>query len=151
MWKAYLDPVSFHRFVLRCYLNDLGAPVTVFVNVDGGPAPTSVQLPDGSCVVRRIIDSDNSCLFNAVGYVMEHSRSLAQQLRRVIADRVSADPGKARGGQGGAHLDLLLSISLSLLSQTQACKLIAIGEEGVSADPCGEGEGKEGWNGKGGY
>ena len=59
----------------------------------GGPAPTSVQLPDGSCVVRRIIDSDNSCLFNAVGYVMDHSRALAQQLRQVIADRVAADPG----------------------------------------------------------
>ncbi len=46
-------------------------------------APTSVQLPDGSCVVRRIINSDNSCLFNAVGYVMEHSRARATELRRV--------------------------------------------------------------------
>ncbi|KAJ9505862.1 hypothetical protein QJQ45_027953, partial [Haematococcus lacustris] len=31
-----------------------------------GPAPTSVALPDGSSVTRRVIDSDNSCLFNAV-------------------------------------------------------------------------------------
>ncbi|KAG1656459.1 hypothetical protein FOA52_005890 [Chlamydomonas sp. UWO 241] len=55
------------------------------------PAPTSVQLADGSCVTRRIIDSDNSCLFNAVGYVMEHSRARAPALRKVIADRVSSD------------------------------------------------------------
>eukprot|EP00955_Chlamydomonas_euryale_P080198 363392-Chlamydomonas_euryale.AAC.4 len=41
----------------------------------GGPAPASVVLADGSSVTRRVIDSDNSCLFNAVGYVMEHTRS----------------------------------------------------------------------------
>ena len=35
--------------------------------VSGDAAPTSVQLADGSSVTRRIIDSDNSCLFNAVG------------------------------------------------------------------------------------
>lgn len=55
-------------------------------------APISVALPDGSAVVRRIIDSDNSCLFNAVGYVTQHSRRLAPQLRQVIADAVLADP-----------------------------------------------------------
>lgn len=58
-----------------------------------GPAPTSIQLPDGSCVVRRVIPSDNSCLFNAVGYVMEHDRHKAAALRQVIADTVSGDPG----------------------------------------------------------
>lgn len=48
-------------------------------------APTSVSLPDGSAVTRRIIDSDNSCLFNAVGYVTQRSRKLAPQLRCVVA------------------------------------------------------------------
>ncbi|KAJ9509210.1 hypothetical protein QJQ45_001496 [Haematococcus lacustris] len=69
-----------------------------------GPAPTSVALPDGSAVTRRVIDSDNSCLFNAllprclalrlgqVGYVMEGSRHAAPRLRKVIADTVRADP-----------------------------------------------------------
>ena len=32
-------------------------------------------------MVRRIIASDNSCLFNAVGYVMEGSRAQAPKLR----------------------------------------------------------------------
>jgi hypothetical protein len=58
-----------------------------------GPAPTSVSLPDGSCVVRRVIPSDNSCLFTAVGYVMDHDRRRAAQLRRIIEDAVAADPG----------------------------------------------------------
>jgi ubiquitin thioesterase OTU1 len=43
--------------------------------------PTAVRLPDGTAVTRRIIDSDNSCLFNAVGYVTERSRKLAPKLR----------------------------------------------------------------------
>ena len=35
----------------------------------------------GSAVVRREIASDNSCLFNAVGYVMERTRGAAPRLR----------------------------------------------------------------------
>lgn len=45
-------------------------------------------------VVRRVIPSDNSCLFNAVGYVMEHDRHKAPELRQVIAATVSGDPVK---------------------------------------------------------
>ena len=45
-------------------------------------APTAVTLPDGAAVVRRIIDSDNSCLFNAVGYVaLGRTRKEAPRLR----------------------------------------------------------------------
>lgn len=47
-------------------------------------APIAVPLADGTAVVRRIIDSDNSCLFNAVGYVTQHSRRLAPQLRWAV-------------------------------------------------------------------
>jgi hypothetical protein len=64
-----------------------------------GPAPTSIALPDGSCVVRRVIPSDNSCLFTAVGYVMENNRGKAAELRKVIADAVAADPGVYAGKQ----------------------------------------------------
>lgn len=53
--------------------------------------PSSTALPDGSVIVRRVIDSDNSCLFNAVGYVMERSRKTASQLRKIIADAVASD------------------------------------------------------------
>ena len=46
---------------------------------------------DGTVAQRRVIDSDNSCLFNAVGYVMLRSLREAPSLRRVIADVVSGD------------------------------------------------------------
>ncbi|CAN6457604.1 unnamed protein product [Victoria cruziana] len=42
-------------------------------------------------VLRRVIPSDNSCLFNAVGYVMEHNKHKARELRQVIAAVVSGD------------------------------------------------------------
>ncbi|KXZ49583.1 hypothetical protein GPECTOR_20g439 [Gonium pectorale] len=60
----------------------------------GGPAPQSMAVAggDGSCVVRRVIASDNSCLFNAVGYVMDRSRSRAAELRKVVASTVASDP-----------------------------------------------------------
>ena len=43
----------------------------------------TATLKDGSgrAAVRRVIASDNSCLFNAVGYVMERSRDRAPELR----------------------------------------------------------------------
>jgi ubiquitin thioesterase OTU1 len=44
---------------------------------------------DGTVAVRRVIDSDNSCLFNAVGYVTSRSLREAPRLRRVIADAVA--------------------------------------------------------------
>ena len=47
----------------------------------GVAAPTSVPLPGGGAVVRRVVDSDNSCLFNSVGYATERSRAKAAQLR----------------------------------------------------------------------
>lgn len=40
-------------------------------------------------MVRRVIDADNSCLFNAVGYLMEKSKKVGAKLRGVIAVRGS--------------------------------------------------------------
>ncbi|XP_042485833.1 OVARIAN TUMOR DOMAIN-containing deubiquitinating enzyme 2 isoform X2 [Macadamia integrifolia] len=45
-------------------------------------------------LVRRVIPSDNSCLFNAVGYVMDHDKHRAPELRQVIAATVASDPRK---------------------------------------------------------
>ncbi|CAK7338494.1 unnamed protein product, partial [Dovyalis caffra] len=45
-------------------------------------------------VVRRVIPSDNSCLFNAVGYVMDHDKKKAPELRQVIAATVASNPEK---------------------------------------------------------
>lgn len=57
------------------------------------PTVDCVPLADGSaCVVRRKIDADNSCLFNAVGYVMHKSKTRAPYLRQSVAREVSSDP-----------------------------------------------------------
>ncbi|CAH9083565.1 unnamed protein product [Cuscuta europaea] len=45
-------------------------------------------------VVRRVIPSDNSCLFNAVGYVMDRDKNKAPELRQVISAVVASDPAK---------------------------------------------------------
>ncbi|KAK6229725.1 hypothetical protein SCA6_018676 [Theobroma cacao] len=45
-------------------------------------------------IVRRVIPSDNSCLFNAVGYIMDHVKEKAPELRQVIAATVASDPTK---------------------------------------------------------
>ncbi|ONI13619.1 hypothetical protein PRUPE_4G233700 [Prunus persica] len=45
-------------------------------------------------VVRRAIPSDNSCLFNAVGYAIDHDKKKAPELRQVIAATVASDPTK---------------------------------------------------------
>ncbi|KAE8704354.1 putative translation initiation inhibitor [Hibiscus syriacus] len=44
-------------------------------------------------VVRRVIPSDNSCLFNAVG-MLNHNKIKAPELRQIIAATVSSDPTK---------------------------------------------------------
>ena len=38
--------------------------------------------------MRRVIASDNSCLFNAVGYVMERRRDRAPELRHAPASDI---------------------------------------------------------------
>lgn len=86
-------------------------PPAAPVQQQGNGASFDVPLANGTVMTRRVIDSDNSCLFNAVGYVMEHSRTQSTRLRcgvllvytceedhhdcncrRVIADAVINDP-----------------------------------------------------------
>ena len=79
-----------------------------------GPAPAAAafasssepgKLSDGSRMVRRPIADDNSCLFNAVGYVMERSYALAPRLRQVIVAAIRADPFNYNEGILGRPVD----------------------------------------------
>ena len=47
---------------------------------------------DGTVAVRKVIDADNSCLFNAIGYVFFRSLAKAKELRKVVHDAVLSDP-----------------------------------------------------------
>lgn len=43
-------------------------------------------------MVRRIIDADNSCLFNAVGYGLRRKRKVGVELRQMITEAVRGSP-----------------------------------------------------------
>lgn len=58
----------------------------------------SDRLKNGSFMVRRFVDSDNSCLFTAVAYVMEGNRLRGFDLRGVIAATVRSDVHKYNEG-----------------------------------------------------
>ena len=63
------------------------------LNFAGPDMPISSEaLPDGTFIVRRYVDSDNSCLFTAVAYALEHNRSKGYNLRQIIAAAVGNDP-----------------------------------------------------------
>jgi ubiquitin thioesterase OTU1 len=52
----------------------------------------SLTDPDGF-VVRRVIDADNSCLFNSIGYILlDRSQTDAPKLRQMVAQAVRDDP-----------------------------------------------------------
>lgn len=99
-------------------------------------APVAVPLADGTAVVRRIIDSDNSCLFNAVGYVTQHSRQLAPQLR--WAARKLGGPHFPRTSQPTCVVLGMISHSdapypADVLSMCAACRRVIA--DAVMADP----------------
>ncbi|CAD7696213.1 unnamed protein product [Ostreobium quekettii] len=64
----------------------------VTIGDETGMPISSEVLPDGTCIVRRYVDSDNSCLFTAVAYAMENNRLRGYDLRQIIATAVATDP-----------------------------------------------------------
>jgi len=61
-------------------------PPSVPVSTHGGMSTAN------RVMIRRVVDADNSCLFNAIGYCMEKDRKLGTKLRRIIADCVRNRP-----------------------------------------------------------
>ena len=72
---------------------------TSMVRDEFEPGPViGYELDDGTYMVRRFVDSDNSCLFTAVAYVMEGNRLKGFDLRGVIAATVRSDIYKYNDG-----------------------------------------------------
>eukprot|EP00884_Botryococcus_braunii_P013131 jgi/Botrbrau1/21819/Bobra.0190s0036.2 len=122
------------------------------------PAPPpsftgEVALPGGAGVMtRRTIAADNSCLFNAVGYVMEHSLEQSQCLRRVIFDAVTSDPetySEAFLGKDNAEYGEWIkdsskwggAIELSIFCKYYAREIAAYDIQTKRVDVYGQGEG----------
>ena len=100
---------------------------------------------------RRVIDSDNSCLFNAVGYVMSRSLREAPALRRVIADVVSADEFEFNEGfLGKPNADYCTwildknhwggAVELAILSKHFGREIAAYDIQTMRCDVYGQGE-----------
>jgi ubiquitin thioesterase OTU1 len=121
-----------------------------------GAARDTVAFNDGSgfCLTRRIIASDNACLFNAVGYVLSQSRTRAPELRRVIADAVAGDPVlfcEAALGRGNTEYCRWIqerdswggAIELSILSKHMGKEICACDIQTKRVDSYGHGDWSE--------
>ncbi|XP_009627563.1 OVARIAN TUMOR DOMAIN-containing deubiquitinating enzyme 2 [Nicotiana tomentosiformis] len=102
-------------------------------------------------IVRRVIPSDNSCLFNAVGYVMDHDRNKAPELRQVIAATVASDPTKYSdaflGKSNKEYCDWILNpekwggaIELSILADYYGREIAAYDIQTTRCDLYGQGK-----------
>ncbi|KAG1365329.1 ubiquitin thioesterase OTU1 [Cocos nucifera] len=100
-------------------------------------------------VVRRVIPSDNSCLFNAVGYVMDHDKNRAPELRQVIAATVVSDPRKYNqaflGKSNEEYCDWILNpekwggaIELAILSEYYGREIAAYDIQTTRCDLYGQ-------------
>lgn len=102
-------------------------------------------------IVRRVIPSDNSCLFNAVGYVMENDKQKAPELRQVIAATVASDPTKYSeaflGKPNEEYCDWILNpekwggaIELSILADYYGREIAAYDIQTTRCDLYGQGK-----------
>lgn len=47
---------------------------------------------EGAYIYRRIIEANDSCLFNSLGLALKNSLMLASEMRQIVARAVLADP-----------------------------------------------------------
>eukprot|EP00029_Vermamoeba_vermiformis_P004159 TRINITY_DN1468_c0_g1_i1.p1 TRINITY_DN1468_c0_g1~~TRINITY_DN1468_c0_g1_i1.p1 ORF type:complete len:386 (-),score=79.40 TRINITY_DN1468_c0_g1_i1:72-1130(-) len=120
--------------------------------VNSGPLkaePARISLGDG-VMLKRTIPDDNSCLFNAVAYVLDRSKSAAD-LRKIIADVVLSDPinySEAILGQSPAKYAQWIThkdhwggaIELAILSQYYRSEIVAFDVINVRSNCFGEGQ-----------
>mmetsp|Transcript_36161 Transcript_36161/g.35760 ORF Transcript_36161/g.35760 Transcript_36161/m.35760 type:complete len:317 (-) Transcript_36161:106-1056(-) len=114
---------------------------------------TQVQTPDsdGKIMIRRIIDADNSCLFNSIGCCLLGSKQSAKDLRRMVRDTI-----KSNSSEYEAIIDKPLSeyltwimndeswgggIELYILSKLLSTEFYVITVESLNAQIFGEGQG----------
>lgn len=65
---------------------------TLSVTTNSTAIKNTVETATKPCILIREMPDDNSCLFNAIGYVFHNSRSLASSLRQMAASLILSDP-----------------------------------------------------------
>jgi len=115
------------------------------------PKLPSVPALDGF-LVRRVIDADNSCLFNSVGYVLQQrDRKAARKLRQVVVDAVSANQetfGEAFLGRANTEYCEWIkkedswggAIEVSILSKHFGVEIVIVDISNTRIDRFGEDE-----------
>ncbi|CAN0261687.1 unnamed protein product [Ectocarpus sp. 12 AP-2014] len=76
---------------------DINTAVEICMSGDPAALVSESQPPASTAtaariMVRRIIDADNSCLFNAVGYALRRKRKVGTELRQMITEAVRGSP-----------------------------------------------------------
>ncbi|CAM9517675.1 unnamed protein product [Phaeothamnion confervicola] len=116
------------------------------------PAPPAPRDLPNPTFVRRVIDADNSCLFNAVGFCLHRSRRRGGELRAVIAAAVQAAPdvftAAILGKEAGEYCAWIQDpakwggeIELFVLSRHFRTEICAVDVQTGIAYTYGEGEG----------
>lgn len=83
-------PVELTTTQASSKLADLGIANAETLTLESRSPPAQPIPPQ---VILKEIPDDNSCLFNAIGYVLDdHSRSKAQYLRNLVAEYILARP-----------------------------------------------------------
>jgi len=114
-----------------------------------GPAQTLPPLPP---LVRRIIDHDNSCLFNAVGYVCAHDKQASELLRAtcasIVADNKAVYTEAFLGKKNDDYVTYLLNpekwggaIEIAILAEHYSVELAAVDIQTAIPQVFGQGKG----------
>ena len=107
---------------------------------------------DGAHVYRKIIEANDSCLFNSLGYAFYASRELAPKLRKFVADKILADPinfNHAILGRNPKDYSAWIQTSTSwggaiemmILSEYFKSEIVAVDTVNVRYDIFGQGKG----------
>eukprot|EP01092_Planopodium_desertum_P012553 TRINITY_DN5947_c0_g1_i2.p1 TRINITY_DN5947_c0_g1~~TRINITY_DN5947_c0_g1_i2.p1 ORF type:complete len:232 (+),score=2.67 TRINITY_DN5947_c0_g1_i2:87-782(+) len=65
------------------------AKETISVPEPSKETESGIKLTKSGFLVRRVVDADNSCLFNSIGYLLEgKTRTKAPLIRRIIVDAI---------------------------------------------------------------
>lgn len=117
------------------------------------PPRDSPSLQTDGKIVRRVVNADNSCLFNSVGYVLEgHSRQKAASLRQLIADTVTQDTKRYNavflGKSPNEYKTWILkdeswggAIELSILARFYQTEIAVVDVQSLRTDVYGQEEG----------
>lgn len=93
MLKGYSLTVSEQAVGIACDNLELALEICEGIVSADGINSTETSVAIKRTIVRRIIDADNCCLFNAVGYCIEKDQhKMSPIYRKMVADEILSDP-----------------------------------------------------------